>query len=77
MCCSSDNWRCPVRENLHSNIAGSAAVPYILLVDVLCGAFSNVNAVGIYVIVSCPSDVKLTQCSLGTYVFGDDNYSDS
>jgi hypothetical protein len=63
--------------NQHSNIAGSAAVPYIVLVDVFCGAFNTVHAVGIYIIVSCPFDVKLTEFILDTYVYSDDNYSDS
>jgi hypothetical protein len=75
MYCAVDKWRCHVRGNQHSNITGSSAVPYILdeCRPVLCSAFSTVHAVGLYVIVSCPFDIKLTGFNLRTNVFVDDS----
>ena len=76
MYCAVDKWRCHVRRNQHSNITGSASIPYILdeCRPVLCSAFSTVHAVELYVIVCRPFDMKLTGFKLRTNVFVDDSY---
>jgi len=71
MYCAVDKWRCHVRGNQHSNITGSAAIPCILdeCRPVLCSAFSTVHAVGLYVTVCYPFDMKLTGSNLRANVF--------